>query len=95
VDPANLAAHLVLRALLQGKPAGDGDRRATTFLAAYRSAGGRAEPAELACSVAHCLHRLACVYAVRPRWAHLAPTLLRQAQRWSLEPANTGPANVQ
>ena len=82
VDPGNLAAHFVLRALQRGKPAGDGDRRASTFLAAYRSAGGRAEPAELACAVAHCLHRLACVYAVRPPWAHLAPSLLGHAQRW-------------
>lgn len=74
VDVANLLAHLELRSL-QGQCSPDrADLAAVAFVDGYRP--DRALRARLTAYTAATRVRLACVYAFRPRWRHLARHLL-------------------
>ena len=89
-DVANLAAHLVLRALQRGEPAQAGRRDAARLTAAYRQAGGCFRGQWLLASGARALFRLACVYRFRRRWQGLTPALLAEAEAWAMQAGATG-----
>lgn len=77
VDVGNLAAHLVLRAMQRGDRPTAGRGEAEQLLDA---AGGAVAHRV---HVARTLHRLACVYRLRARWAHLSNDLLAAAADWA------------
>lgn len=77
LDVGNLLAHLRLR-VRQGWAASDRTAR-NAFLGAYRQVNADVDPERIAFYEACARLRLACVYALRPRWAWLVPHLVRDA----------------
>lgn len=84
IDVGNLAAHLFLRALQRGDDVGVGRADAAVLLTRHPAGGARG-----ARWGARSLFRLACLYRFRMASAHLAPTLLDEADRWAV--ADSGP----
>lgn len=77
LDLGNFLAHLRLRALQGLLTAGGSMPRA--FLDGYVATNGRVEPERIAFYECCARLRLACVYALRPRWAWLVPRLIEDA----------------
>lgn len=75
LDLGNCAAHLLLRALQEGRPYDAGE--AAEFLAAYPAP---ADPGLVAWYRRATLARLAAIYALRPRWRALVPALCAAAE---------------
>ena len=75
LDLGNCAAHLLLRALQDGRPDDDGESAA--FLAAYPAP---ADAGLVAWYRRATLARLAAIYALRPRWRALVPALCAAAE---------------
>ena len=81
IDVGNFCAHLVLRGL-QWHDAPDAFAElGTVFVGAYREHRSALDRARLEWYRASTLLRLACVYALRPRWAALAPRLAQESGR--------------
>ncbi len=82
LDPANFLAHLALRALQGGHGADESSSHACgEALLAGLDRNGEAFWTRLRFYEATTFLRLALVYALRPRWAALAPKLIRYGER--------------
>jgi len=81
IDVGNFCAHLVLRALQAGISTEAAERLGEVLVASYRAARPAADPRRVAWYRASALLRLACVYALRPWWHGLAPTLIDESRR--------------
>lgn len=90
IDAGNLLAHMKLRA--QQKKQGNGDPVVTVCSKAFLGGLGRQdEPGferRLLFYQATAFYRLALLYALRPRWAHLTDSLIREGKR-CIDEANT------
>jgi hypothetical protein len=80
IDVANFCAHLVLRALQSPSSAWDPILLGEAFVEAYRTRRAIARPL-LDWYRGSALLRLACLYALRPRWRALAPQLAAASRR--------------
>src|SRR5262249_20962035 len=81
IDVGNFCAHLVLRALQAGTSTESAERLGEILAASYRAARPAADPRRIAWYRASALLRLACVYALRPWWHGLAPTLIDESRK--------------
>lgn len=83
LDAANLTAHLKLRVLqgVQGATESGATACARAFLEGLDRSSGERGRRELRCWQAGTFLRLALVYALRPRWGHLVPSLVDLANR--------------
>jgi len=82
LDPGNLLAHMQLRALQQGQdPMGAGVEACdAAFLDGLNRQQQTGFLQHLLFYRASTLLRLALLYAIRPRWSHLTPALIKQGQ---------------
>ncbi len=92
LDYGNFLAHLILRRLQTPEHAQNLDNGVKAFASGY----GEIDPdfTVRACwRLAATLTRLAVLYSLRPRWRHLAPTLLKEAGR-HLDQEKTIPGGI-
>lgn len=81
IDVGNFCAHLVLRALQAGTSIESAERLGEILVTSYRVARPAADPRRIAWYRASALLRLACVYALRPWWHELVPTLIDESRK--------------
>lgn len=88
LDLGNLCAHVYLSELKRALRSPNDAARAAedALLSGYRAAGGAGVPAALARYKSSTALRLALVYGIRPRWAHLSAPLVSLSRRFAAEP---------
>ena len=78
-DVGMMCAHVVLRALQDGRSVQAGARLARVFASAYSDAGGPATTSAVDVEARRTLARLACLYRLRRRWHHVTSQLMGAA----------------
>lgn len=82
-EVANLGAHLVLRALQNGKKPADARGLANRWFGLVKDAGHPAARPQIRGPLAHHFFRLAALYCFRRKWRGLVSLLLAESRRWS------------